>query len=240
MTLEVVQAARAQLDAWLGGENDRFDLHPRLFGRPNAWEALEMGDADEFDLLMWLALACAMGAEERVSAGEAPEPIRHAPVEVQALWLAASSSAPSRYRIGRTSIVVASDSLKHCGLFEMSAEALADELARRNEYECAWHITAHTSAIKLAVHDWDGTFEARWNRGEPEVELLRFDDEKGRNETLYISNFVLRVALGSRWPDDTKALKKKPQADWPPTHRRLWELASFLCAHRDSADLDGI
>lgn len=37
-TLEVVDAARSQIDAWLRGESDRFDLEARLLGAPDAWE----------------------------------------------------------------------------------------------------------------------------------------------------------------------------------------------------------
>ena len=240
MKLEVVEKARAQVDAWLAGSSEPFELDVRLFGRPDAWEALEMGDPDTFDLFIWLALACALVADERSTAAPPPEPIRHAPFEAQLLWLAASSTAPSRVRIGRTQIVVASDSLNERGLFEMSATELADEIARRHEYERAWHITDHTSSAKLAFHDWDGMFELRWNRGDSKSTILRFDDEKGYSEMLYPSDFVLRVVLGAKWPDDTSALKKRALSDWSPVHRRLWELAAFVCAHRSVEKLDGI
>jgi len=235
--LEIVDAARKQIDAWLRGESEGFAIDPQLFGRPDAWEALETGDPEIFDLLMWMALASSLAVDEPTSAPPPPEPIRHAPFDLQMLWLAASSNAHSRISIGRTRIVVASDDLKELGLFEMTEEALADELARANEYEYAWHITPHTSSAKLAFHDWDGVFEMRWNRGDVASTIFHFDDEKGRNQKVYVSDFVLRVVLGTRWPDDTTGLKTKAKAEWNPTHRRLWELAAFLCGHRSTEDL---
>jgi len=214
------ESANSEVTAWLAGGTSPAVLPPRLFGGDDTLEALEVG-GDDIDRLHALALASALAAGEVADTPAAPDAIRGAPWELQALYFAACTHAPARF--GRWQVA-----------HDREIEELTDDQALEEASE--WWGTLHTRGWEIARHDADGSvLVARWNPGDPATTLLRLDHELERKAPSWWAE-VLGALVGIDSPRDRK-LQKKVAADASPPHRRAHELVAYFSGARRAADL---